>query len=665
MPLGVYAGNNNAAGVSAFATATGAKITMAQSFLPWQAATGPYYGNLTGWGYLTTPTTLASWLSSWKGTACQMVFGVPMVCLDASGAPENTLATGAAGAQNANFTAIAQNLVAQGFGNAVLRLGWEFDGNWYPWKVQSAADATNFAAYWVQIVNTMRAVPGANFKFMWSLAGPAATFTAVTGAYPGASYVDYVGADPYDWSWNGSIFSGGNPNNACTVAQSNAVFNDLLTAPLGLNWLATFAKSVGKPIVIPEWAVTIRTDGHGLGDDPTFINNMCAWFKANNVAWVLYFIDTPTDNTNQGIDFLVTDGKFPNSLAALKANFASVAPPASKSFPIGVGVNGGSLVYVRANDPINATAFAQMKALGAKYVRISVPWNYNPPYASWPTFFNADGSYNPVVASEANAIKTLASSYGLTVLFLIDGLVSMTAEPPNNAAYKAGLPYTPQAYAAAAAWFVSQVKGAHVELINEPDQYQFSYNANFPFTPATYAQMLQLTYPAMKKADPTCFVHMGPVANINQGGQSGYAFRVALKTALPNYSDFIDFDGWHIYTWPDNNTVASIAGQNAAAILAWGVTKPWWSSELGKKSVSTNSGNGLPEMTPALQATYLVDELKALAAETTPPKVVFIFCLADFNGGPWGLFDSTGGGDSDNNAKPAYAAIQSLIKGGV
>jgi len=320
--LGVYAGNNNQAGVNSFAAATGAHVTLAETSLPWEANTG----TSVGWSYLTTQSTLASWLSTWSGTSDQMVICVPMVALNGSGRPENTLAQGAAGDENANFVAIAKNLVALGFGNAILRPGWEFDGNWYPWAVQSNTDAANFAAYWQNIVTTMRSVPGADFKFLWSPAGFQSLSWNINDAYPGNAYVDYVSFDVYDWSWDGTIFPSGDPNNSVTVAQSKAVFNEYLTDPEGLNWLASFAQAHNKPIVIPEWAVLSANpgsaqNGHGLGDDPMFINDMYNWFITNNVAWVVYFVDDVADNNNQGIDFLLTDGNFPNSLAAFEADF--------------------------------------------------------------------------------------------------------------------------------------------------------------------------------------------------------------------------------------------------------------------------------------------------------------------------------------------------------
>jgi len=315
--LGVYAGNNNQAGLNNFAATTGAHVTLAEVYLPWEANTG----TSVGWSYLTTLSNLASWLSTWAGTSDQMVIGVPMVALNGSGNPENTLAQGAAGDENANFVAIAKNLVALGFGNAILRPGWEFDGNWYPWTVQSNSDAANFAAYWRNIVTAMRSVPGANFKFLWSPAGFQSLSWNINDAYPGNAYVDSVSLDVYDWSWDGTIFPSGDPHNSATVAQSKAVFNQYLTDTEGLNWLASFAQAHNKPIVIPEWAVNSRTDGHGLGDDPTFINDMYNWFITNHVAWVIYFVDDVVDNNNQAIDFLLTDGHFPNSLAAFEADF--------------------------------------------------------------------------------------------------------------------------------------------------------------------------------------------------------------------------------------------------------------------------------------------------------------------------------------------------------
>ena len=55
-----------------------------------------------------------------------------------------------------------------GEGDAILRLGWEFNGTWYPWSVTNRTDAAHFVGYFRHIVSTMRAVPGADFRFVWN-----------------------------------------------------------------------------------------------------------------------------------------------------------------------------------------------------------------------------------------------------------------------------------------------------------------------------------------------------------------------------------------------------------------------------------------------------------------------------------------------------------------
>ena len=55
------------------------------------------------------------------------MYSVPLLPKDGS-----TLAAGASGAYDAHFETMARELVAQGQGDAIIRLGWEFNGSWYP-----------------------------------------------------------------------------------------------------------------------------------------------------------------------------------------------------------------------------------------------------------------------------------------------------------------------------------------------------------------------------------------------------------------------------------------------------------------------------------------------------------------------------------------------------
>jgi len=246
-----------------------------------------------------------SWLTSaWAGSGYALSLGVPMVPTNASNVPVGTLAAGATGAYNSYFVTLAQTLVAAGDGNAFLRLGWEFDGNWYAWQALTTSAEASYASYFQQIVTAMRSVPGQAFQFVWN--PDAAAFTtagySVSAAYPGNAYVNYIGLDIYDQSW------------ATPQTPANAWNSTSLPA---LTAASQFAAALGKPIAVPEWGVAIRTDGHGLGDDPLYVNNMISWMKnpANKVGYASYF-DYNTLPSGGDTNAEITGGSFPNSLAA-------------------------------------------------------------------------------------------------------------------------------------------------------------------------------------------------------------------------------------------------------------------------------------------------------------------------------------------------------------
>jgi hypothetical protein len=220
-----------------------------------------------------------------------------------------TLAAGAAGSYDQYFAALAKNLVSSGHRDAVLRLGWEFNGTWYAWAVASRAEAVNFAAFFRNVVTSMRAVPGSAFAFVWNpTAGPEPE--AAQYAYPGDAYVDYVGLDLYDQVWDIPL----DP----TLAWPRYV-----TEPNGLQWLASFAALHHKQVVIPEWGLTIRSDGHGLGDDPLFVAKMAQWISTHDVAFTSYFDVDASDGQHD-----ILDSAFPRSLTVFTRSFSAPRPAA-------------------------------------------------------------------------------------------------------------------------------------------------------------------------------------------------------------------------------------------------------------------------------------------------------------------------------------------------
>jgi hypothetical protein len=100
--------------------------------------------------------------------------------------------------------------------------------------------------------------------------------------------------------------------------------------------LAGFAAAHSKAMGFPEWSVDFRHDGHGLGDDPSFIHNFHAWITSNNTAFAnIFAFDAPDQQNN------IADGSFPNALSAFKTDFggssASLAPhpsPAPSPAPV-------------------------------------------------------------------------------------------------------------------------------------------------------------------------------------------------------------------------------------------------------------------------------------------------------------------------------------------
>lgn len=185
-----------------------------------------------------------------------------------------SLAAGAKGAYDDHWQAFGQTLVERGCEDAEIRLGWEFNGRFYPWAAGGREDS--FVAYWRRIVDILRAVPNGRFRINWCpLAGQQGA--DVEAAWPGAEYVDVIGLDAYDTAKE-------------SMSDPSKRWDFQLSRPYGLNWVTTFAEQQGKPVSIPEWGVTVRrNDGIGGGDNPTYIKHMWEWMKRNNILYSSYF----------------------------------------------------------------------------------------------------------------------------------------------------------------------------------------------------------------------------------------------------------------------------------------------------------------------------------------------------------------------------------------
>jgi hypothetical protein len=292
--LGVYRGGGNTDGVIEFEAWLGRPVTVAVDFLTHST-----------WSDIAAPSW---WASRWGATSYRVVYSVPMLP-DSGG----TLEEGASGAYNDHFSELAQTLVAHGEPDAVIRIGWEFNGSWMKWNAQTNPAA--FAGYWRQIVQTMRAVAGARFSFDWCPNRGRGSVAAEL-AYPGDAYVDYVGLDSYDTGW------------AAGWQDPVKRWETMLTEPYGLRWHKQFAAEHGKQMSYPEWGLWVRDDGHGGGDNPYYIQKMREWIDANDVAYHSYFEYDAPDGEHR----LMT-GQFPQGAAAFRSLFGPGAVAAQQPAP--------------------------------------------------------------------------------------------------------------------------------------------------------------------------------------------------------------------------------------------------------------------------------------------------------------------------------------------
>lgn len=225
---------------------------------------------------------------------------VPMLMQNGSG---TTLQQGAKGAYDQHFVELGKLLVGKGKADAYLRIGWEFNGGWYPWA--AAQDPVAWKAYFRRIVAAFRRVPGQRFRIVWNPAQGAQQI-APDKLWPGDDVVDVVGLDLYNQSWRPQDY-----------LLPTVRWNNLKTMPYGLDWAASFAAAHRKPLALPEWGTGTRPDGHGWGDDALFISNMAAWIRSHNVLYHAYWDYNAGDYNAE-----LSTGRQPKAAAAFRAAFA-------------------------------------------------------------------------------------------------------------------------------------------------------------------------------------------------------------------------------------------------------------------------------------------------------------------------------------------------------
>ena len=223
------------------------------------------FSDMRTWDGIASPWyigTTRRWLASDPGRV--EVISLPLLPKTDAG----DFAAVAAGRHDRHFRAFATKLAERGIASRVIvRLGWEGNGDWYPWAY--GRDPDGFRKAFRRAAQVMRrAAPG--LRFEWCVAcrasrkgGPAEW----TEAYPGDDVVDIISMDVYD--------------------EHEPNWKSLVEGEAGLRELRAFARERGKPEAYPEWGCSTNRSARGRGDNPEFIENMARWF-AEGEGRVLY-----------------------------------------------------------------------------------------------------------------------------------------------------------------------------------------------------------------------------------------------------------------------------------------------------------------------------------------------------------------------------------------
>ncbi|HEY0935165.1 MAG TPA: glycosyl hydrolase [Trebonia sp.] len=327
--LGIYDGKFGPAGIETAARWLGSSgsIKYAQDFL-----------DATDWSHISNPWQL----SNWKGSPFTMVWGVPML---PCGAPATQCAANvsdynlvAGGGADGYFQTLARHLVSAGFGTSYIRLGWEFNADWMGWGICNpqgtglSSWAGDFVPAFRNIVTSMRAVTGADFKFIWNpidSSNASCPGASLENFYPGDSYVDMVSLDTYDGiggttgdaaRWT-DLRNGVNAGGWTAVKPAAASGQSF--AGYGMDWLAAFGQQHAKEIGLPEWGLNASGANGGGGDDAYFVTQVAGWIKAHATGPTIFW------NTGDGTLPLdipsYTNGDSPDATAAFKAAFSTAA----------------------------------------------------------------------------------------------------------------------------------------------------------------------------------------------------------------------------------------------------------------------------------------------------------------------------------------------------
>jgi hypothetical protein len=317
---------------------------------------------------------------------------------------------------------------------------------------------------------------------------------------------------------------------------------------------------------------------------------------------------------------------------------------AASSYPLG-GVNIGRLSF--GSQPAEADReIAQAKQLGARLVRIAVPWSVMEPRAA--------GQNEAAAVAYTDRLTSDAAAAGIKVIMLVDSTPCWASSAPasllrgcvpgQESAANAWPPVQASAYANFVAYLAQRygTRLAAIEIWNEPDQVNERYFAG-PDKAARYAALLRAAYTAIKRANPAVLVLGASIV-----GDNGKFLRLLYADGIKGYYDGLSV---HFYTL----TVAAVRYTHEVQ-LANGDRTPIWLDEFGFSScwpqhrIQEEQGC----VTKRLQGIDLADIFHSLARFPYVASIV-MYKLQSSENEDFGVLTPTGA------SKPAYTALAQVL----
>jgi len=393
--LGMYRGWGNASGIDLFADTHGLEILYGHEF-----------GDNSQWQWFTSGTNFGTW-EAWVNARSgrRFTYSAPLLTGDTPGTQAQRYAALADGEYDHHFTQLGQAFQARpALRNAIVRLGWEFNGQTFPWMVPPN-DQTTLDNYKVGFARASAALRAAcpTLEVEWC-PNIQMDYTNRTFAdmVPDPSSFDYVGLGQYDYYW-----PGGNP-----TPEQRADW--LINGQNGENgWQAQvdLANELGKPPAWTEYGLWWTQSVTGGGDRPAYIHLVADWMQEHGYAYHIY--NNVTADGGHDLD------DFPNARAAFIERFgigAQVPDVPSDPTP-DPDVPEDQRFYDFADDTVGsvpdgwylatgaagfAVSDAAVSGFGAKHLRFSLSGQSAAERALFAEF--ADGQQNATILARCRII---------------------------------------------------------------------------------------------------------------------------------------------------------------------------------------------------------------------------------------------------------------------